>query len=172
MKSTTFSIVGMHCASCVVRNERGLKKLSGVQSASVNFAMNNATVEYDESKVSEHDLHHVVEKNGYKVVAESSAHNHKQESEHEVHMLKLKSIGSIVLAAITVVLAMFNVEGLWSEIMQAALSTIVILAFGWEFHVAAAKQLKVFSADMNTLISLGTLAALVFSWWSWLGGDA
>lgn len=45
MKTTTFNIVGMHCASCVVRNEKSLKKVKGVRNASVNFGTHSATVE-------------------------------------------------------------------------------------------------------------------------------
>ena len=53
MKTTTFNIIGMHCASCVVRNERALKKVKGVHSASVNFGTHSATVELDEKVVDE-----------------------------------------------------------------------------------------------------------------------
>ena len=48
MKKHTFTIAGMHCASCAVRNERSLKKIKGVADADVNFATHSATVEFDE----------------------------------------------------------------------------------------------------------------------------
>ena len=57
MSTTTFQIIGMHCASCVTRNERSLKKLPGVHDATVNFATHNATVQFDETRVSGKGLH-------------------------------------------------------------------------------------------------------------------
>ncbi|HCX38923.1 MAG TPA: hypothetical protein DHS36_01490, partial [Candidatus Veblenbacteria bacterium] len=57
MRTITFPIAGMHCASCVVLNEDSLKQVKGVAEASVNFALKQATVTFDESLASEHDLH-------------------------------------------------------------------------------------------------------------------
>src|SRR3989344_8680511 len=68
MKKSTFNITGMHCASCVVRNEKALKKVPGVAEASVNFALKQAAVTYDEAQASEHDLHEAVRSMGYKAV--------------------------------------------------------------------------------------------------------
>src|SRR3989344_9191072 len=178
MQKTTFTIVGMHCASCVLRNERSLQKLPGVAAASVNYALNNATVEYDETKVPEHALHHAVEKNGYKVVAHQSAHEHRQESMKEIAVIRNRAFISLALAAPVLVLAMGGIEfpsevaGMnVSMLLQAVVSSVVILFFGWEFHVGMIKQLKIFSSDMNPLISLGTLATLALSWWSLVWGD-
>ena len=67
MRSTTFAIGGMHCASCAARNERALSKLAGVLKASVNYGTHSARVEFDETAVSENALHEAVEKSGYKV---------------------------------------------------------------------------------------------------------
>ena len=64
MKTTTFQITGMHCASCAIRNERSLKKIAGVKSAAVNFATHSATVEFDEAQATETQLHDAVIKNG------------------------------------------------------------------------------------------------------------
>ncbi len=178
MKTTTFTIVGMHCASCVARNERSLKKIPGVANASVNFAMNSAAVEYDDTVASEHMLHQAVEKNGYKVVTEASAHEHKQETEQEIRSLRLLSYVAIALGAIAMLLATLKIElpGSWfgygtSVLLQAAIGTVVVLGFGWRFHVGMFRQLKARSSDMNTLISLGTLAALVYSFWALAARD-
>lgn len=178
MKETTFTIVGMHCASCVLRNERALSKIPGVATASVNYAMNTATVAYDEARATEHALHQAVEKNGYKVVAGGTAHDHKQETEVELRSLKLRTIWSLTLAAIVVALAMLEIELPWqagrvnaSVLVQGVLSAIVIIYFGFEFHRGMWRQLVRFSSDMNTLVSLGTLAALLFSTVSAIRGD-
>ena len=80
MKTTTFTITGMHCASCAVRNERSLKKIAGVKSATVNYAMNSATVEFDESKANEKQLFDAIVKNGYQVVTEKGGYQQKEQA--------------------------------------------------------------------------------------------
>ncbi len=60
MKTATFNISGMHCASCAARNERTLKKLEGVLDASVNFATHSARVVFDDAVVSVGALYDVV----------------------------------------------------------------------------------------------------------------
>ena len=68
MKTATFNISGMHCASCAARNERTLKKLEGVLDASVNFATHSARVVFDDAVVSVGALYDVVVNNGYQVL--------------------------------------------------------------------------------------------------------
>ena len=67
MKKIQFTIAGMHCSSCAVKNERGLKKVLGVKDAVVNYGTSTATVEFDEKKTNHRMLHNVIIKNGYKV---------------------------------------------------------------------------------------------------------
>lgn len=180
MKTTSFKIVGMHCASCVARNENSLKKLKGVKDASVNFATNKATVEYDEKQVSEMEMHEAIMKNGYKVQEhemrhESSdphAHHTKAPEKDEVKKAKIKAFSSITLTLPILAIAMLGLEFPGSMGIEALLSTFVILFFGWEFHREMLKQLRHFSTNMDTLISLGTLAALLYSLWAlWQGRE-
>lgn len=166
MKST-FSIAGMHCASCAVTIERSLKSSPGVKEANVNFATQKATVEFDEEVTNAMALHEVVKKEGYKV------------GEHQNHLRHgmekgagLKAAIALGLAAPALGLAMFFPEVPKSSFIQALLGTIVVLGPGFEFHRNAAKLLPRFRANMDTLISMGTLAALLFSWWQFaVGGD-
>lgn len=170
MKKTTFNIVGMHCASCVLRNERSLKKIAGVADASVNFAMSTATVEYDENKTSEHHLHQAVESNGYTVATELQLHQHEESGVSEA---KRHAVIAITLAVPVVILAMGKISlpfAIWgfdgSLWIQAILSLVIILGFGAQFHINFWKLLKRGAANMDTLISLGTLTALGFSLWT------
>jgi Cu+-exporting ATPase len=172
MKSTTFKIEGMHCASCVLRNEQGLLDVPGVKRASVNLALRTAAVEYDESKATEHQLHAAIEANGYRV-AEHAGHGSMQgdHSHHggtvapdETRKARTKAFGALALALPVFVLAMAGVAG--SLLVQALLSTVVIVGLGWQFHVGLFRAIRRGAADMDTLISLGTLAALAFSWWA------
>lgn len=173
MKTTTFNIVGMHCASCVSLNERSLKKIKGVKDASVNFGTHSATVVYDETQVSEKTLYDAVIKNGYKVLAELSMHEHREQSKKELAIAKRNAFLALTFAVPAMILAMFMIDlpfsfaghnaSIW---IQAILSSLVVLYFGWEFHIGMFKQLKLGVSNMDTLISVGTLAALIYSFWA------
>jgi Cu+-exporting ATPase len=173
MKTTTFTIVGMHCASCVVRNERALKKVPGVANASVNFGTHSATVEYDPAITSEDELFAAVVKNGYNVLAQELEKDHKAEIQRELRSARKNAVLALIFAAPAAILAMLRIKlgvilggydiGVW---IQAVLSTIVIVWFGREFHIGMLKQARMRAANMDTLISLGTLAALFYSIWA------
>jgi Cu+-exporting ATPase len=178
MTTATFNIAGMHCASCAVRNERTLKKLKGVFDATVNLATHSARVEYDDSVVSVGALHDVVVENGYQVLEPELAQDHKERARRELQSAKLRAFLALLLASPVAALAMLDIElpwmlfghnaGVW---VQALLSTVVILILGWQFHIGMLRQARTLSANMDTLISLGTLAALFFSIWAMLAGE-
>lgn len=192
MKKITFSIQGMHCASCVVKNENALKKVSGVAEASVNFPLKQATVMFDETKADEHALHQAVRAIGYKPVAGTpSGHDHEngghgtQESGDVGHLHRAETASARQRAtwaiALTFPVAVIGMSGLefgerlygfpLSMWFVAALSAVVILCFGRQFHFGLIKELRHFSPGMDSLVSLGTLAALGYSVWA-LGSGA
>lgn len=173
MKKTLFTIQGMHCASCVVRNEDALKKIPGVKDATVNFATGKASVEYDESLTSEHTLHKAIEANGYTVPV--SGHDAHDISGHvhlsdDLRAARDRAIWALALALPVLVLAMGDVR-LGSELMgrdlsvwiQMLLSGVVILGIGKEFHKGFLAEFRQMAPGMNTLISLGTLVAFFSS---------
>lgn len=177
MKKINFGIVGMHCASCVTLNEQAIKEVKGVQSASVNFAMRSAAVEFDESATDEHAIHAAVEKNGYKVDHETDPMMKMEHQHGEVKAIKKNAFWAIGLAAIVVILAMGNIRtGIalggydLSLLAQALLSAVVIFWFGREFHVRMWKVTRRFRADMDSLVSFGTITAYVFSLYSMIAG--
>jgi Cu+-exporting ATPase len=92
-KKVILAIGGMHCASCASVIERRLSKAEGVQKATVNFAAEKATVEYDESKSDEKKLGEVVEKAGYKVLNTSVEGREKEKPTSGIAELRLKVIG-------------------------------------------------------------------------------
>lgn len=177
MKTATFNIIGMHCASCVLRNEKSLKKIKGVAAASVNFGTHSATVEFDESIVNEKSLYEAVIKNGYKVLTEELMGQHKEMIKKELTQTKRLAYSAILLSLPAVILTMFSVElpfaafgynaSIW---IQAILSAIVIIVLGWEFHTGMIRQARTKSANMDTLVSLGILAALFYSVWAMMYG--
>ena len=179
MITKTFKIIGMHCASCALSNEKELKKLPGVEEANVNFATHAATVTFDESKINEMALHEAVMKNGYQVDmagAHGDEHAHHAGTRAELIKLKRKAIWALIFATIAVVLTMASgaleniIEQNLSHLIQAILSSFVILYLGWSFHLGMLKQAKHFRANMDTLVSVGTLASLIFSWYSFISG--
>ncbi len=178
MKTTTFGIGGMHCAACAARNERVLQKLTGVRNAAVNFATRKARVEFDDTALSESTLHEAVIKGGYEVLTSEFAQDHKERTQRELQTARLRAFLALALAAPVVVLAMFEIELPWSinghnvsVWLQAILSSVIILGLGAEFHQGMLRQTRNGTANMDTLISLGTLAALFFSLWAMSMGE-
>ena len=177
MATTTFAIGGMHCAACAVRNERTLGKISGVLKANVNLGTRRARVEFDESAVTDAVLRDAVEQNGYEVLADDLAADPQQLTRLEVQIAKQRAFWAIALGAPVVFLAMADVSLPWAYLgrnvsvwIQAVLSSVVILGLGFEFHRGMIAQTRNLTANMDTLISLGTLAALAYSLWGmWVG---
>ena len=176
MATATFAIGGMHCAACAVRNERTLGKIPGVRKANVNLGTRRARVEFDESAVEEAALRDAVVRNGYEVLSDAAA-DPRQLAQREVQAAKLRAFWAIALGAPVVILAMADVSLPWSYLgrnasvwIQAILSSAVILGLGLEFHRGMIAQTRNLAANMDTLISLGTLAALLYSLWGmWTG---
>src|SRR4051812_43007534 len=107
MKTATFGIGGMHCASCAARNEKTLAKLAGVLKASVNFATHRARIEYDENAVSEAKLHAAVTSGGYQVLAREFGQEHKDRAIAELRSARWGAFAAFFLAAPVAALAVF-----------------------------------------------------------------
>jgi Cu+-exporting ATPase len=149
---------GMTCASCAARIERKLNRLEGVEAA-VNFATEEAAVSFDPEHISVADLVAAVEAAGYGASLSTTA----VESEDATRALRLRLLVAAVLTAPLAALAMIPPLqfGGW-EWLAFVLATPVVLWSGWRFHRAAALNLRHGAATMDTLISIGTLAA-----WAW-----
>lgn len=176
MKKINFGIQGMHCGSCAVKIEKSLTDIEGVSSANVNYALQEAQVEFDETKVEIPVLHKSVIDQGYSIKKEdpsSTSHEDHEEHNHDdSEGARRKTIIAAVFAFPALILAMFSIDlpgsvaGMsLSGWVQGILATIVVLWPGMEFHKAAWNQLKRFTSSMDTLISMGTLVALIFSWY-------
>ncbi len=173
MTTTDLQLSGMSCASCAARIERGLNDLEGVQ-ATVNFAVERAHVEHGPG-VSQHDLIHAVESTGFHAsVVDHSGHgdNHM---DHDVpaEQLRPRLIGSAVLAVPVVALSMvmpWQFSG-WVWVVLA-LTTPIVFWGGYPFHRAALNSARHGASTMDTLVSLGTLAAYLWSLYAVLTGAA
>jgi P-type Cu+ transporter len=179
MATTTFAIGGMHCAACAVRNERTLGKIPGVLKANVNLGTRRARVEFDENAVTDAVLRDAVVQNGYEVLADDLAADPQQLARLEVQIAKQRAFWAIALGTPVVFLAMADISLPWTYLgrnisvwIQAVLSSVVILGLGFEYHRGMIAQTRNLAANMDTLISLGTLAALSYSLWGmWVGNS-
>ncbi|MDP1845120.1 MAG: heavy metal translocating P-type ATPase [Candidatus Moranbacteria bacterium] len=187
-KKISIKISGMSCASCAINNEKELLKRKGVLSANVNFATKKASVEYDADVLSGEDVKQVIKDNGYEVV-EHETHNmeHTKHTEHRMLMENgehehigedirknwLAFLGSAILSAPLLLGMFFKIETgvlilktdlvMWLNLFFA---TVVVFYCGWRFHRMAYMQAKKMRANMDTLISLGTLTAYFYSLWA------
>jgi Cu+-exporting ATPase len=182
-------LLGMHCAACATRIEKALKKASGVENASVNFATTRATVHYDPQQTSPQKLRDVVKSVGYDaIVAPDAAAGEGGSTPHhaapadtsqaeqearaaEYAAQKTKFIVALVLTIPVAVLAMGHLVPALETILnfpgrawvELVLTTPVLFWAGREFFTGAWSAAKHRAADMNTLIAIGTLAAYLYS---------
>ncbi len=115
--------------------------------------------------------------NGFQVLANEFAQENKEQALSELRQSRWRALLALFLAVPVALLAMLEIEFPWmlfgrdaSVLIQALLGTIVILGLGWEFHRGMLQQAVRGTANMDTLISIGTLAALLYSAWAlWIG---
>lgn len=175
MAKHTFKIEGMHCASCAVRIEGSLKDLPEVTNANVNYALTQATVETSSDDPAA--LYEIVKAEGYRIRDESNEMEGHDHMAMESGTLKRKIFIATVLTVPVLLISMFRLDFgslildvLLSQWIEAIFTTIVVFGSGIGFHIVALKQLRRGHANMDSLISLGTLTALIFSWWSLFEG--
>jgi P-type Cu+ transporter len=162
-REVRLSIDGMHCASCAARVERGLNRVEGV-SASVNYLTEQATVRCPPD-IEVEQLVGAVESAGY--AAHEAAHEHAGGHHHHddepaavLRRRLLVAVALTVPAALIGMISALHFSG-W-EWVALALSTPVIFYSGWGIHRSTLRSARHGVAQMDTLITLGTLAA-----WSW-----
>jgi Cu+-exporting ATPase len=165
----------MTCASCANRVERKLNKLEGV-TATVNYATEKARVEFDRDAVAPEQLLAAVEAAGYEAALPSSkpaAAEAAAEEPDEAAPLRRRLVFSLLLSVPTLLLSMVPVLQFdnW-QWLSLNLATPVVLWGAWPFHRAAWANLRHGTATMDTLISVGTLAAWLWSLYALFIGDA
>jgi Cu+-exporting ATPase len=158
-------IEGMTCASCAARIEKKLNKLEGVE-ASVNYATEEAAVRFDPARVQLEQLISAVETIGYGAALPRAATDaaHADEPVDALRVIRRRLAPAAVLTAPLTLLALvppLQFSG-W-EWLALGLAAPVVLWAGWPFHRAAAVNARHLTATMDTLISIGTLAALAWS---------
>ncbi|MGI6004911.1 MAG: heavy metal translocating P-type ATPase [Christensenellales bacterium] len=177
----TIPIGGMTCAACAQRVEKALLKLDGVESASVNFATEKATVSYDPQKTRAAFIRQTIEKTGYKaleVTKIDAVDEDQKRKEKEIRTLQIKFIVAAVFALPLLYIAMAPmIPGIMLPfprfmepmkyplvyaLVQIAL-VIPIVGVGYKFYTVGFRALAQRSPNMDSLIAIGTAAAVIFS---------
>ncbi len=181
VKSLTLPVEGMTCASCVARVEKTLKKVEGVGSVNVNLATEKVSLEFDESKTDLSKLAEIVNEAGYKLDIASSDRDKNESSEipesitekESYKKLKSEFIFSAALTIPIMVISMFSMTDWFHQALPISMeyinrllflaTTFVMFVSGKRFFTIAWQLVKHFSADMNTLVAVGTGTAYVYS---------
>ncbi len=164
---------GMHCASCVARVEKSLQQVPGVRLASVNLATERASVEYDPGAAQPPQLEAAVIDAGYEVIPMASEGAESEDEERalrrrEQSRLRHLVIGSAIFGALT----LLGGHRRWLPFVPAFLGDPRVLFVltapvqfwaGAQFYRGAIHSLRRRTADMNTLIAVGTSAAFLYS---------
>lgn len=168
-----FDITGMTCAACSARIEKGLNRMNGVSHATVNLALEKATVEYNPLELSKSDIIKKVHALGYGAALKEEAR--EQGVDHRQKEIQ-KQTRKFIFAAILSLPLLWTMVGhfsftsfiyvpdfLMNPWVQLALATPVQFVIGSQFYVGAYKALKNKSANMDVLVALGTSAAYFYS---------
>ena len=176
IQSHTYKIEGMTCSACANRVEKVTKKMTGVESAVVNFATEKLSVSYDADAISFGDIKAKVEKAGYKLIREDEQKvEEKRKKLDEKGKLLWRLILSLIFAVPLLTITMGHMVGmplpkiidpmmnpLNFAIIQLVL-TIPVMIIGYKFYYIGYKNLFKLSPNMDSLIAIGTSAAFIYS---------
>ena len=169
-ETVLFDVEGMTCASCALRIERVLARQEGVSSAVVNFAGQEARVDVaDGTDVA--GLEAAVARLGYaarRVEPDAERVDIVARYDEETRYQRTMALLAFAFTIPAFALTMFGPDAAWVTAVVWALVTPVEFVFGWQFHRNAAIRLRSLGASMDTLVSMGTLAAYAYSVWAFL----
>ncbi len=171
-QKTELDITGMTCAACSARIEKSLNKMEGISTATVNLALEKATIEFNPSEVAITDIMSKIEKLGYgahQKVDEKESVDHREKA---IRLQKRKFFISIILSLpllwtmvghFSFTSFIYMPEILMNPWLQMLLATPVQFIIGRQFYVGAYKALRNGSANMDVLVVMGTSAAYFYS---------
>jgi Cu+-exporting ATPase len=168
-----FIVSGMTCAACANKVEKRLNKLDGVNKATVNFALESATVDFNPDEINVNEMKSAITKLGYKLEVKSDEQDGSTDHRlKEIERQKKKFIFSFILSfpLLWAMVSHFSFTSfiylpdmLMNPWVQLALATPVQFIIGGQFYVGAYKALRNKSANMDVLVALGTSAAYFYS---------
>ncbi|MDU1411294.1 MAG: heavy metal translocating P-type ATPase [Clostridium sp.] len=176
IKTYTYKVEGMTCASCSGRVERVTRKLHGVENSIVNLATEKLTITINEDEIGYGDIKAAVEKAGYKLIKDedNKPMEVKEANNDPWRILFKRFIWSIIFTVPLLVISMGHMVGmplpnildpminpLNFALVQVAL-TLPVMIIGYKFYQVGIKNLFKLSPNMDSLISIGTLAAFIY----------
>ncbi len=170
-------VIGMTCANCAATVERTLnKKVNGVNSASVNFGTETATVEYDPVVTNLQTMAEAVKKAGYQLILPADEGNVEDDEEQKARERELRNqkrffVTGLIFTLPLFVLSMardFSLVGEWSHAawvnwLFLFLAAPVQFYTGWGFYTGGWKSIRAGSANMDVLVALGSSVAFFYS---------
>ncbi|WP_432122392.1 heavy metal translocating P-type ATPase [Streptomyces sp. S1] len=175
------AIGGMTCASCAARVEKKLNRMDGVE-ATVNYATEKAKVTFDaDAGVGVADLIATVEATGYTAAepepprseSADAGPSDEERADEELRPLRQRLVTAVVLAVPVIAMAMVPaLQFAYWQWLSLTLAAPVVVYAAWPFHQAAWTNAKHGAATMDTLISVGTGAAFLWSLWALFFGTA
>lgn len=172
MTTTTLALKGMSCAACARNVETVLQQVPGVNSAQVNFAAEQASIDFDEGSTTLRTIQTAVADAGYEAKATASVDSDRQEQRAYQRALWRRVVVSGAVALVLIVGSLPAMLGVsipgWPMVfhnawVQLVLATPVLFWCGQSFFVGAWKSVLRRGANMNTLVALGTGTAYVYS---------
>lgn len=171
-----FKVKGMTCASCSNRVEKVVNRMDGVYEAVVNLALEDMNVKYDKRKVSIEDIEKVVKNAGYEAIEikDTAKSDHKKDSQEKVKKARNRFIWSVVFAVPLLIIAMGPMLGLklpgvinpdvspFNYAFIQLILALIIAFIGRDFFIHGFKNLFHLSPNMDTLIALGSGAAILY----------
>ncbi|BCI63489.1 heavy metal translocating P-type ATPase [Coprobacter secundus] len=165
MEKITVPVLEMSCAVCANNVENEVRSIPGVDSATVNFATNTLTVSFDPKKTSLLQIKSAVQAIGYDLVIEENNREKIQEKAEKQHYqsIKKRTIAAWILSIPLMGISMTIMHQNWANWVMLLLTLPILLFCGQSFYINAWKQFRHKSANMDTLVSLSTIIAFLFS---------
>ena len=166
----TIPVIGMACVVCAANVENTLRKLWGVNSATVTLSTRTVLVDYDPDVITLDDMKREVSNAGYDLVVESDR-NAEEINRREYTLLRRRTLLSWLFAALTMYFGMSG-DGAFNNQICLILALLNMFYCGRRFYVSAAKQITHRTANMDSLVALSTLIAFLFSTFNTFFGEA
>ncbi|NLA15196.1 MAG: cation-translocating P-type ATPase, partial [Bacteroidales bacterium] len=161
----TFTVLDMTCAGCAMNVEKNVRNIPGVKHASVNLAAGTLLVEYDREKLSPYQIQSHVQAIGYRVIVPEENTEERQAAEQKKLYRKMKTrvIVAWIFAIPLMILSMGFMNWKPANWIMLGLVTPIMFYSGRDFYTRAWRLLRQRSSNMDTLVSLSTLVAFLFS---------
>jgi P-type Cu+ transporter len=190
MSKETYTVKGMHCASCAAIITKKLSKVEGIRQVDVNLATEKASIEFEGEALSANALNDVIEKYGYNLIAEHPESDTcpvfpsapadvsliKEEKQRELDEQLAKVLFAFPLALLVFLLMMWDIAAKivpavpnlpvpmeLFNVISMAISTYIVFRTGAPFLHGITLFIRTGAANMDTLIGIGTLTAFIFS---------